>query len=114
MSGGSQYVRMILPTPDIRESRVCIFITAHGSDGFRKFPARSMCNGHPTEATRMNTGYGVFISIVAQCRGVGHRDRGDLPLDVSPPPIPLLGSLPVKRMRRPVRHSYSLKGVVQE
>jgi hypothetical protein len=67
MSGASQYVRMILPTPDIRESRVCIFITAHGSDGFRKFPARSMCNGHPTEATRMNTGYGVFISIVGQC-----------------------------------------------
>ncbi|PBC58019.1 hypothetical protein CJ177_09350 [Rhodococcus sp. ACPA1] len=58
---------MFLPTPDIRVSRVCIFITAHGSDGFRKFPARRMRNGHPTEVTRMNTGYGVVISIVGQC-----------------------------------------------
>ena len=73
MRGASQYVRMIVPTPDIRESRVCIFITTHGSDGFRKFPARSMRNGHPTEAIRMTTGYGVVTSIVAQCRGVEHR-----------------------------------------
>ena len=39
------------------------FITAHASDGFRKFPARSMCNGHPTETPRMNTKCGVVISI---------------------------------------------------
>jgi hypothetical protein len=76
-----------------------IHLTAHESGRSRKFPAAAYTKDTPTEATRMNTRYGLVTNslISATCpttphtpedrqgtRGAGHRDPGDLRPGVSP------------------------------